>query len=140
MRVEIWHNPSCGTSRNALALIRHAGIEPDIVDYLQATPDKARLRDAIAAAGLSVREAIRSKEPAYLANGLDDASLSDDALLDAMIAMPVLINRPFVFSPLGARLCRPDSSLVLDILPACDKPFTKEDGTVVIDELGNRVR
>ena len=140
MHVEIWHNPSCGTSRNALALIRHAGIEPDIVEYLQATPDKARLRDAIAAAGLSVRDAMRSKEPAYLANGLDDASLSDDALLDAMIATPVLINRPFVFSPLGARLCRPDSSLVLDVLPPCDKPFTKEDGEVVIDERGNRVR
>ena len=140
MRVEIWHNPACGTSRNALALIRHVGIEPEVVDYLQATPDKARLREAIAAAGLSVREAIRSKEPAYLANGLDDAALSDDALLDAMVATPVLINRPFVFSPLGTRLCRPDSSLVLDILPPCDKPFAKEDGDVVIDERGNRVR
>ena len=140
MHIEIWHNPSCGTSRNVLALIRHAGIEPDIVEYLQAPPDKARLRQAIAAAGLGVREAIRSKEPAYLANGLDDASLSDDALLDAMIATPALINRPFVFGPLGVRLCRPDSSMVLDILPPCDKPFTKEDGEVVIDERGNRVR
>nr|WP_240703503.1 arsenate reductase (glutaredoxin) [Thermomonas aquatica] len=140
MPVEIWHNPACGTSRNALALIRHAGIEPRIVEYLQSPPDKARLREAIAAAGLSVREAIRSKEPAYLANGLDDAALTDDALLDAMLAHPALINRPFVFSPLGTRLCRPDSSLVLDVLPPCDKPFVKEDGEVVIDERGNRVR
>ena len=108
MHVEIWHNPACGTSRNALALIRHAGIEPTIVEYLVETPDKVRLRQAIADAGLAVRDAIRSKEPAYLANGLDDPALPDDALLDAMLAQPVLINRPFVFSPLGVRLCRPD--------------------------------
>ena len=138
--VEIWHNPSCGVSRNALALIRHVGIEPMVVEYLQAPPDKARLRDAIAAAGLGVREAIRSKEPAYLANGIDDPSLTDEALLEAMVATPVLINRPFVFSPLGVRLCRPDSALVLDILPPCDRPFAKEDGEAVIDERGNRVR
>lgn len=138
--VEIWHNPACGTSRNALALIRHVGIEPVVVEYLQSPPGKARLRDAIAAAGLGVREAIRSKEPAYLANGLDDPSLTDDALLDAMIATPVLINRPFVFSPLGVRLCRPDSSMVLDILPPCNRPFAKEDGEWVIDERGHRVR
>lgn len=138
--VEIWHNPSCGVSRNALALIRHVGIEPVVVEYLQAPPDKARLRDAIAAAGLRVRDAIRSKEAAYLANGLDDPLLTDDALLDAMIATPVLINRPFVFSPRGVRLCRPDSALVLDILPPCDRPFAKEDGEVVIDARGNRVR
>lgn len=138
--VEIWHNPACGTSRNALALIRHAGIEPSIVEYLVDTPDKARLRRAIADAGLAVRDAIRGKEPAYLANGLDDAALSDDALLDAMLAHPALINRPFVFTPLGVRLCRPDSSLVLDILPPCDKPFVKEDGEVVIDEAGRRLR
>lgn len=138
--VEIWHNPSCGVSRNALALIRHVGIEPVVVEYLQTPPDKARLRDAIAGAGLGVREAIRSKEPAYLANGLDDPSLTDDALLYAMVATPVLINRPFVFSPLGVRLCRPDSALVLDILPPCARPFAKEDGEVVIDERGNRVR
>ena len=140
MHVEIWHNPACGTSRNALALIRHAGIEPTIVEYLVETPDKARLRQAIVDAGLTVRDAIRSKEPAYLANGLDDPALPDDALLDAMLAQPVLINRPFVFSPLGVRLCRPDSSLVLDILPPCDKPFVKEDGEVVIDVSGKRLR
>lgn len=140
MHVEIWHNPSCGTSRNALALIRNAGIEPVIVDYLLAPPDKARLRQAIDAAGLSVRDAIRSKLPEFLAQGLDDATLSDDQLLDAMLATPILINRPFVFTPLGARLCRPDSSLVLDILPVCDKPFSKEDGEVVIDASGKRIR
>ena len=140
MPVEIWHNPACGTSRNTLALIRHVGIEPVVVDYLVDTPDKARLRQAIADAGLAVRDAIRSKQPEYLAQGLDDPSLSDDALLDAMVAMPVLINRPFVFTPIGARLCRPESSLVLDILPPCDKPFAKEDGEVVIDATGRRVR
>lgn len=140
MPVEIWHNPACGTSRNALALIRHVGIEPVVVEYLVDTPGKARLRQAIADAGLSVREAIRSKQPEYLAQGLDDPSLSDDALLDAMLATPMLINRPFVFTPLGVRLCRPDSSMVLDLLPPCDKPFTKEDGDVVIDADGKRVR
>jgi arsenate reductase len=139
MHVEIWHNPSCGTSRNTLALIRHVGIEPTVVEYLQSPPSKARLAEAIAAAGLSVREAIRQKGTPYAELGLDDPSLSDDALLDAMIATPVLINRPFVISPLGTRLSRP-SEVVLDILPPCDKPFTKEDGEVVIDADGRRVR
>lgn len=139
MHVEIWHNPSCGTSRNTLALIRHVGIEPTVVEYLQSPPSKARLAEAIAAAGLSVREAIRQKGTPYAELGLDDPSLSDDALLDAMVATPVLINRPFVISPLGTRLSRP-SEVVLDILPPCDKPFTKEDGEVVIDAEGRRVR
>lgn len=137
--VEIWHNPACGTSRNTLALIRHVGIEPRIVDYVQAPPGHALLRDAIAAAGLSAREAIRTKQPEYLAQGLDDPSLADDALLDAMLATPILINRPFVFSALGVRLCRP-SELVLDLLPPCDRPFVKEDGEVVIGADGRRVR
>lgn len=139
MHVEIWHNPSCGTSRNTLALIRHVGIEPTVVEYLQSPPSKARLAEAIAAAGLSVREAIRQKGTPYAELGLDDPSLSDDALLDAMVATPVLINRPFVISPLGTRLSRP-SEVVLDILPPCDRPFTKEDGEVVIDADGRRVR
>ena len=139
MFVEIWHNPACGTSRNTLALIRHVGIEPTVVEYLREPPDKQRLREAIAAAGISVRDAIRDKQPEYRELGLDDPSLSDDTLLDAMVATPVLINRPFVFSPMGARLCRPDSSRVLDILPPCDKPFAKEDGEVVIDANGKRV-
>jgi len=135
---EIWHYPSCGTSRNALALMRHVGIEPKIVDYVQAPPGHARLRDAITAAGLSVREAIRTKQPEYLAQGLDDTALSEHALLAAMVATPVLINRPFVFTPLGVRLCRP-SEHVLDILPPCDQPFTKEDGEMVIDADGRRL-
>lgn len=139
MHVEIWHNPSCGTSRNTLALIRHVGIEPTVVEYLQSPPSKARLAEAIAAAGLSVREAMRQKGTPYAELGLDDPSLSDDALLDAMVATPVLINRPFVISPLGTRLSRP-SEVVLDILPPCDKPFTKEDGEMVIDADGRRVR
>lgn len=139
MHVEIWHNPSCGTSRNILALIRHVGIEPTVVEYLQSPPSKTQLAETIAAAGLSVREAIRQKGTPYAELGLDDPSLSDDALLDAMVATPVLINRPFVISPLGTRLSRP-SEVVLDILPPCDKPFTKEDGEVVIDADGRRVR
>ena len=137
--ITIYHNPDCGTSRNTLALIRHVGIEPTIVEYLREPPGKQRLREAIAAAGISVRDAIRDKQPEYRELGLDDPSLSDDTLLDAMVATPVLINRPFVFSPMGARLCRPDSSRVLDILPPCDKPFAKEDGEVVIDANGKRV-
>ena len=140
MDAEIWHNPACGTSRNTLALIRNAGIEPLIVDYLQSPPDKARLRQAVADAGLSVREAIRSKQPEFAAQGLDDMLLSDDRLLDAMLATPVLINRPFVFTPFGTRLCRPDSSRVLEILPPCETPFVKEDGEVVIDASGKRIR
>jgi arsenate reductase len=139
MSVEIWHNPACGTSRNTLALIRHVGIEPAIVEYLKTPPSKARLAEVIAAAGLSVRAAIRQKEQAYAQQGLDDPSLGDDALLEAMIATPVLINRPFVISPLGVRLSRP-SEVVLDILPPCDRPFAKEDGEVVIDADGRRVR
>lgn len=139
MHVEIWHNPACGTSRNTLALIRHAGIEPTVVEYLKTPPSKARLAEAIAVAGLTVREAIRQKGTPYAELGLDDAALSDDALLDAMIATPVLINRPFVFTPKGARLCRP-SEVVLDLLPPVTAPFVKEDGEVVIDAEGRRVR
>jgi arsenate reductase len=139
MRIEIWHNPVCGTSRNTLALIRHVGIEPTIVEYAKTPPSKARLTEAIAAAGLSVREAIRSKEAIYAELGLDDPSLSDDALLDAMIAHPVLINRPFVITENGTKLCRP-SEEVLDLLPPTNKPFAKEDGEVVIDADGVRVR
>lgn len=115
MRVEIWHRPTCSNSRGALALIREAGIEPVVVDYVSRPPTKARLRQAIAAAGLSVREAIRSKEPEYAARGLGDPALSDDALLDAMVAAPILINRPFVFTDKGVRLCRP-SEAVLELL------------------------
>ncbi len=137
--VEIWHNPACGTSRNTLALIRHVGIEPQVVEYLKAPPSKPRLAAAIAAAGLSVRDAIRQKGTPWAELGLDDPTLSDDVLLNAMVEHPILINRPFVSTPVGVRLCRP-SELVLDLLPPCDKPFTKEDGEVVIDTAGVRVR
>ena len=117
MRTTIWHNPGCGTSRNTLSLIRHAGIEPVVVEYLQAPPTRERLRALIAAAGIGVRDAIRRKEALYGALGLEDPSLPDEALLDAMRAHPLLIERPFVESPLGVRLCRP-AERVLEILPA----------------------
>jgi len=138
MNAVIYHNPKCGTSRNTLALIRHAGIEPEVVEYLIHPPGRARLVELIAAARLDVRGAIRQKGTPYLELGLDDLALSEDALLDAMLANPILINRPFVQTTMGTRLCRP-SEVVLDILPAVNKPFTKEDGEVVIDQHGKRV-
>jgi arsenate reductase (glutaredoxin) len=139
MHIEIWHNPACGTSRNTLALIRHAGVEPLVVEYLQTPPSRERLAEVVAAAGLRVREAIREKGTPYAELGLDDPSLSDDLLLDAMIAHPILINRPLVIAPTGVKLCRP-SELVLDLLPPVTAPFAKEDGEVVIDADGRRVR
>lgn len=139
MDITIYHNPRCGTSRNTLALIRNAGIEPQVIEYLHQPPSRAALKDMIARAGLTVREAMRSKEPVFAELGLADPALGDDALLDAMLAHPILINRPFVVTPAGVRLCRP-SELVLDILPLPHKgPFTKEDGEVVIDANGQRV-
>lgn len=134
----IYHNPECGTSRNSLALIRHAGIEPRIIDYRRDPPTRERLIALIRAAGLRVRGALRQKGTPYMQLGLDDPSLSEDHLLDAMLAHPILINRPFVETAKGARLCRP-SELVLDILPPVTRPFSKEDGEVVIDEFGRRV-
>lgn len=110
-RVEIWHRPTCGNSRGALEILREAGIEPVVVDYIAQPPSVERLRQAIADAGLSVRDAIRSKEPDYAARGLGDPSLSDDALLEAMVAAPILINRPFVFTDKGVRLCRPPETV-----------------------------
>lgn len=140
MSVTIYHNPSCGTSRNTLALIRNAGIEPTVIEYLQTPPTKDRLRELIAQAGLTVRDAIRQKQAEYTAQGLDDPALTDDQLLDAMIATPILINRPIVATATGVRLCRP-SELVLDILPAPQQgAFSKEDGEAVIDANGRRVR
>ena len=115
MSVVIWHRPSCSNARGALALIRAAGIEPEIVDYVAQPPAVEQLRAAIAAAGLGVREAIRDKEPEYAARGLDDPAVPDEALLAAMVAAPILINRPFVFTPKGVRLCRPPER-VLDLL------------------------
>ncbi|MGA0533809.1 arsenate reductase (glutaredoxin) [Hansschlegelia sp. KR7-227] len=129
--VTIWHNPGCGTSRNTLAMIRAAGIEPTIVEYLKTPPTRDALVTAIASAGLTVREAARQKGTPFAELGLDDPSVSDDRLLDAMLEHPILINRPFVFTARGVRLCRP-SETVLEILPApLPGDFTKEDGEVV---------
>ena len=137
--VTIWHNPACGTSRNVLGLIRNAGLEPRIVEYLKTPPDRATLAATIAAAGLTVRQAIREKGTPYAELGLGDPALGDDALLDAMLAHPILINRPFVVAPGGTRLCRP-SEAVLDILPAAQQgAFATEDGEAVVDAAGRRV-
>jgi arsenate reductase len=138
--VTIFHNPKCGTSRNTLALIRNAGIEPAVVAYLETPPTREQLTQLIAASGLSAREVMRSKEALCAELGLDDPARTDTELVEAMVAHPVLINRPIVVTELGTRLCRP-SELVLDILPAPQQgPFTKEDGEVVIDAQGRRVR
>ena len=138
MTVTIWHNPACSTSRNTLGLIRNSGEEVNIVEYLQTPPTREELAVVIRAAGLTVRAALRRKGAPYDALGLDDPALSDDALLDAMLAHPILINRPFVFTDRGVRLCRP-SELVLDILPPQRAAFTKEDGEAVVDATGQRV-
>lgn len=140
MHVTIYHNPSCGTSRNTLALIRHAGIEPEVVDYLKNPPPADRLKAMIADAGLTVREAIREKGTPFADLGLDNPDLDDDTLIAAMIETPILINRPFVITPIGTRLCRP-SEAVLDILPAdaFRSAFVKEDGEAVLDEKGKRI-
>ncbi|MGZ5960345.1 MAG: arsenate reductase (glutaredoxin) [Rhizomicrobium sp.] len=138
--VTIYHNPACGTSRNTLALIRNAGVEPTIIEYLKTAPSRETLIDLIAKAGLKVRDAIRIKGTPYLELGLDDPTLSDDDLLDAMLAHPILINRPFVVTPWGVRLSRP-SEVVLDILPLPQKgPLAKEDGEAIINAAGERIR
>ena len=139
MDVAIYHNPSCGTSHNTLGLIRNTGIEPRIIEYLKTPPSRDELCDLIARAGLSVRQALRQEGTPYAELGLDDERLTDDELLDAMMADPILINRPFVVTPGGVRLCRP-SEVVLDILSLPQRgPFTKEDGEVVINAEGRRV-
>lgn len=130
MHATIYHNPACGTSRNTLALIRHAGIEPTVIEYLQDPPTRERLIELITAAGLSVRDTLRQRGTPYAELGLDDPSLTDEQLLDAMLANPILINRPFVITAQGTRLCRP-SEVVLEILPPITQPFTKEDGEVI---------
>ncbi len=135
----ICHNPACGTSRNTLAMIRNSGEEPTIIEYLQHPPSREQLAKMIKDAGLSVRGAIRQKGTPYAELGLDKLDLTDDKLLDAMLAHPILINRPFVVTTNGTRLCRP-SELVLDILPNPQQgPFTKEDGEVVVNAEGQRV-
>jgi arsenate reductase len=137
--VTIYHNPQCATSRNTLGLIRNAGIEPVVIEYLQRPPARESLARMIAAAGLTVREALREKGTPYAELGLENSKLTDDELLDAMMDHPLLINRPFVVTDTGTRLCRP-SERVLDILPAPQRGyFAKEDGEVVIDERGERV-
>ena len=140
MDATIYHNPACGTSRNTLALIRAAGIEPTVIEYLHNPPSRQQLATMIADAGLTVREAIREKGTPYAELGLDNPDINDDQLLDAMLATPILINRPLVVTPLGTRLTRP-SELVLDILPAdaFKGPFTKEDGEQVLDQEGKRI-
>ncbi|KQS64613.1 arsenate reductase [Rhizobium sp. Leaf371] len=139
MDVTIYHNPACGTSRNTLEMIRNAGIEPTVIEYVKHPPSKATLATMIADAGLTVREALREKGTPYADLGLDNPDLSDNQLLDAMLKDPILINRPFVVTPLGTRLSRP-SEVVLDILPDTHKgPFTKEDGEQVLDAEGKRI-
>lgn len=139
MDVIIYHNPKCGTSRNTLGLIRNTGIEPHIIEYLKCPPTRILLKQLIARAGLTPRQVLREKGTPYAELGLGDPTLTDDALLDAMIAHPVLINRPIVVTPNGVRLCRP-SELVLDILPPQQGEFFKEDGERVVDEKGRHVR
>lgn len=135
----IYHNPACGTSRNTLAMIRNAGIEPHVVEYLRTPPSRALLESLIARAGMTPRALLREKGTPFADLGLGDDSLSDAALIDAMMAHPILINRPLVVSPLGVKLCRP-SEAVLDILPAAQQgAFVKEDGEQVVDAAGHRV-
>ncbi len=135
----IYHNPACGTSRNTLAMIRNAGIEPHVIEYLKMPPVRALLEQLIARAGLTPRTLLREKGTPYAELGLADPALSEEQLLDAMMAHPILINRPLVVTSLGVRLCRP-SELVLDILPKPQQAsFTKEDGEAVVDANGNRL-
>jgi arsenate reductase (glutaredoxin) len=140
MDVVIYHNPACGTSRNTLAIIRHLGIEPQVVEYLKTPPSRAELTALIRRMGVGVRHILREKGTPYADLNLADPTLSDDQLLDAVEAHPILINRPIVAAPMGVALCRP-SERVLDILPSEGlTPFAKEDGEVVIDAGGRRVR
>jgi arsenate reductase len=139
MDVTIYHNPACGTSRNTLEMIRNAGLVPRVIEYLKTPPSRGQLTKMIEDAGLTVRQAIREKGTPYAELGLDNPNLTDDQLLDAMLKVPILINRPFVVTAIGTRLARP-SELVLDILPDTHKgAFTKEDGEKVLDEEGKRI-
>ena len=138
--IVIYHNPECGTSRNVLGLIRNAGIEPHVVEYLKTPPSRALLVELIDRAGITPRDLLRDKGTPYAELGLGDASLSNDTLVDAMMDHPVLINRPLVVSPHGVKLCRP-SEAVLDLLPDAQQgAFAKEDGELVVDASGVRVR
>lgn len=138
--ITIYHNPECGTSRNTLALIRNSGIEPTVIHYLETPPSRGQLVALIAAMGMPVRELLRKNVSPYEALALAEDRFSDDELIDAMLAHPILINRPIVVTPLGTRLCRP-SELVLDILPDQQKGvFAKEDGEQVVDAGGKRLK
>ena len=137
--VTIYHNPACGTSRNTLALIRNAGIEPTIIEYLNTPPDRQSLLELLGRMGAGPRHILREKGTPYAALGLASPDVTDEQLIDAMLVHPILINRPIVVTPWGVKLCRP-SETVLDILPVAQKGvFTKEDGERVTDERGQRV-
>ena len=137
--ITIYHNPKCGTSRNVLALIRNTGAEPEVIAYLSTPPTREKLLELLAQMAVPVRDAMRTKESLYKELALDNPALADDALIDAMLAHPVLINRPIVVTPLGTRLCRP-SEAVLDILPLPQRAaFDKEDGEPVVNVQGERV-
>jgi len=137
--ITIYHNPKCGTSRNTLGLIRNSGVEPQVIEYLKTPPSRDELIALLKRMNMPARALLREKGTPYAELGLDDPSLGEDALIDAMMAHPILINRPIVVTPLGARLCRP-SEAVLDILPDGQKgAFTKEDGEAVIDAEGRRI-
>ena len=138
MSVTIYHNPDCGTSRNTLAMIRQSGVEPTIIEYLKNPPTQNRLLELIAAMGITVRALLRQKGTPYAELGLGDPKWTDGELIDLMLAQPILINRPIVVTPKGVKLCRP-SEAVLDLLPAQQGAFTKEDGERVVDESGARV-
>ncbi len=140
MTITIYHNPDCGTSRNTLVMIRQSGEEPEVIEYLKTPPSRQTLIELIAAMAISPRDILREKGTPYAELGLGDPKWNDDDLIDFMMAHPILINRPIVVTPLGTMLCRP-SETVLDILPNPDiGPFTKDDGEVVIDSEGRRVR
>jgi arsenate reductase len=139
LTVTIYHNPDCGTSRNVLALIRNSGEVPEVIEYLKTPPSREKMVELIGCMGISVRDLLREKGTPYAELGLGDESLSDDALLDAMMAHPILINRPIVVTSLGVKLCRP-SEAVLDILPNPQRAaFSKEDGERVVDAQGQRI-
>ncbi|HHQ4558950.1 glutaredoxin-dependent arsenate reductase [Aeromonas hydrophila] len=137
--ITIYHNPACGTSRNTLALIRNSGVEPTVIHYLETPPSRDTLLALIAAMGMPVRDLLRQNVPPYEALGLAENKFSDDELVDAMLAHPILINRPIVVTPLGTKLCRP-SEVVLDILPSPQQgAFSKENGEQVVDAQGRRI-
>ena len=136
--VVIYHNPACGTSRNTLAMIRNAGLEPHVIEYVKIPPARALLVQLLGRAGLSVRDVLREKDTPFAELNLGNPALTDAQLLDAIEAHPILINRPLVVTPKGVRLCRP-SEAVLDLLPAQQGEFIKEDGERVVDEQGRRV-